>query len=794
MRTQARAGAIVGGTSAIHNDIYDPPAEREFEYGGLRRWDAELVRSALASIESSLTIEYHGFEDLEDMPLPHYYVATNVLDGLGIPHNPRGTGSVGKTGLSAGWRYYRRGSNGPGLPGDDRFTSYRDVVWKWNSSEAIHDPTSGSVTVLAEALGVRVLFDDQGTAEGVEWRNAAGAHHEAWATRGVLLAAGAIGTPKVLMLSGIGDPFELQRLAVPLRVANREVGYGLSDHLAAFSWFVVKGEGLGDMTDPDLCINREWLNIFFNLTGPSVGDGGVDAEVRFFAGCNISRKTVDFGVEAVLLHPESTGRVFLPSARPEAMPVAEFPELWDRDVERLVEIYGKLADALPGMSLADFGEPGEDFSKAVRRGAYLYQHLCCSARAAPHGKPGVCDEDLQVRGAPGLFIADASALPFTPSSHTSAGALLVGELAARSAWAAAAAREPSRRAAALRRGQSTSVRAELLARQAFTQGLQLRKEPAPRVLLSRETAVADGVEVSMPLMALGTGTMQLGRVAGAVATFLEHGGRHVDTAVMYDNYAETHAGLVASGLPADVLNSVVFTWKVMPFGRDYVRREVHTAIKRLGLQRLDIALLHWPGDVTNGKLLHGYPLPECVELLQDAATGAVFHSWHACRLLSYEALLEEQALGRIAGVGVSNFALRHLDELAAAGFKAPAVHQMELNPILVDSALLQRCTEDGTQIQGYGLLGSKQSASGVLRNAGFRKVAEQVNKSVAQILLRWAVTMEVCAVAGGSTDEHIIENLDVFDFAFTQAQLDFFGSLNASASWRNYPPDPQLIL
>jgi len=298
--------------------------------------------------------------------------------------------------------------------------------------------------------------------------------------------------------------------------------------------------------------------------------------------------------------------------------------------------------------------------------------------------------------------------------------------------------------------------------------------------------------VMLPLAGLGTGTLPQERITGAVATFIRRGGRHLDTAVMYDNYAELRAGVVASGL--EDRSSLVVTWKVMPLGRDYVNKAVDTALKELGVESLDLALLHWPGDITSGKLMHGKPIPDCVSKESDPASGGAVHSWQACRRESYAALLEERKAGRIRAVGVSNFAAKHLDDFASEGLEPPAVHQMEIHPLWHDDDMLVRARRDGTIIQGYGCLGGKHTGATLLRNEGFRKISLQTNKSPAQVLLRWAVQRGASVIAGGSSEKHIGDNLDIFDFELNPTQMDFMDSIDPDAMKRMYGPAPEEIL
>lgn len=695
LRKRVAAGKMVGGSSMVHGDVYDRPPVREFEYYGLRSWDHATVAAAFSRVEADLNLTWVGESELNDVPDPQWYIIDKLMSNLPLEHHSRGNVDGRKGGLAAGWTMFR--SCPPNRSACRRHTSYSDLVPVWNTSAGPGGSGGGHprLTVISEALVTRVLLEG-GEAAGAEVR-LHGELHEVYARRAVVLAAGAIGTPKILTLSGIGDPYELQRLGVPVQVANREVGQGLADHLAMFTWFMVAG-GEELELDSKVCKDRELFNTFFNLTGaPTGGDGRVDAEVRFFTGCNMTRKTVDFGVEAVLLRPRSRGRVVVPSANPEVMPLVEYPPLWESDFEQLEAIYKRVADAL-GVSPEEFASDpgskgGRTLAETVRSEAYLYQHFCCSARAAPEGQPGACGEDLAVRGVGRLYVADTSALPFPPSAHTSSSALLMGELAAASALALAARSLPERAA----------VRAEEPQQKALLLAAEPRRAAALQVptlqLLSSSGGAAE-VPLAMPVVGLGTGTLAASRTTAAVAAFLRLGGRHLDTAAMYDNYAEVRSGIEASGLTN--LSEVVVTWKLMPLGRKYVRNAVAAALRGLGLNKVHIALLHWPGDVASGKLMQGMPLPSCVSV-EDGSHDSVLHSWRACRHESYAALAEERAAGRVLSIGVSNFAAKHLDEMMEAGHGPPAVHQMELHPMWHDDELLARHEPEASRHAGASL-------------------------------------------------------------------------------------------
>lgn len=210
------------------------------------------------------------------------------------------------------------------------------------------------------------------------------------------------------------------------------------------------------------------------------------------------------------------------------------------------------------------------------------------------------------------------------------------------------------------------------------------------------------------------------------------------------------------------------------------------AIIGLGVPYLSVALLHWPGDTAAGKLLRGSPLPACA-----VADDSV--SWQRCRQESYAALEMEREAGRVKAVGVSNFALRHLDELAKLGSSVPSVHQLELHPSWRDDALLERAANDGTKVQAYGCLGGAHTGAVMLRQEGFQKIATRHNATSAQVLLRWAAQLGASVVTGGSSAAHIAENLRIFDFELTEQDMLFMSSMPAEAMNKMYGPLPDEI-
>eukprot|EP00929_Paragymnodinium_shiwhaense_P019959 TRINITY_DN13440_c0_g1_i1.p1 TRINITY_DN13440_c0_g1~~TRINITY_DN13440_c0_g1_i1.p1 ORF type:complete len:908 (-),score=176.21 TRINITY_DN13440_c0_g1_i1:470-3193(-) len=800
-------GKGLGGSSQVHGDVYNRQPLREWEYLGYPEWSEQRVRDAYTKIEADMHLSWLGDNSLDDVPDPQYMVLEKMISKLPVRYyipkyksGPAMTDPAGG-GAATGWWFYRTCTGDGADRKCRRHTSYSDLVAGRNGS-------TNAVETLPDSLVTRVLFDDdEQEAVGVEVLRH-GRRHEAYASRAVILAAGALGTPKILMLSGIGDPYELQRLGIDVRVANREVGQGLEDHLATGTWFMMSADKetmLDQWAKGPECEDKERFNVFFNISGQQGGDGPVEAELRFLTGCNLTREpmpTVDFFIESVLLHPESRGRVVLTSPNPQALPTIEFPPIWEKDFTRLEQLLTRVAEAMELQPDDMAASSGFSLHESVRRDSYLYQHMCCSSRAAPLGQPGVCDMDLRVRGVGGLYVADASGLPTLPSAHTSSAVLLAAELAARHA----AFHAPLRRTLkTFQDGSAHHGRAALFSNEVQEaaaariptveipyyqhKDMQVGNETAADVLGGGRSSRAGSTTVSQ--IALGTGTIAEQRVAGAVTDFLREGGRHLDLAQMYDNYASVRAGMEASGLGQ--AEHVALSWKVMPLGAAHIQQAVAEALKELKRERLDVAMLHWPGDISTGKLLRGAPLPPCATRLPE---GNV--SWMRCRLDSYMALMKERDAGRVGAVGVSNFAVKHLDDLQQAGLPAPAIHQLEMHPFWIDVAVLERSAQDGTPVMAYGCLGGAHTGATLLRGIGFKKIAqaasERAKRTVtpAQVLLRWGVQQGAVVVTGGSSEAHIKQNLQIFDFDLIVPEMEFMGSPGELV--KSYGPHPEEIL
>lgn len=249
---------------------------------------------------------------------------------------------------------------------------------------------------------------------------------------------------------------------------------------------------------------------------------------------------------------------------------------------------------------------------------------------------------------------------------------------------------------------------------------------------------------SIPMVGLGTFDM-LGRPGvGAVAGALRAGYRMVDTATRYSNERSVGLGLRESGVPRD---EVVVQTKLGggDQGFDEAINAAKDSARRLGVDHIDVYLIHWP----------------CPSL------GRTVDSWKALLTLADE--------GFIRTAGVSNFKQHHLQMLYDETGRWPALNQIQCSPALARTELREFMTEKGIHAQAWHPTGRKE---GMLGEAVVIRLARKYGKSPTQIALRWAVQHGVSVVPKSSHLGRQRENADVFDFHFDAEDLAALAALD----------------
>ena len=245
----------------------------------------------------------------------------------------------------------------------------------------------------------------------------------------------------------------------------------------------------------------------------------------------------------------------------------------------------------------------------------------------------------------------------------------------------------------------------------------------------------------VPSVGLGTYRLTGDTCARAVKRALALGYRHVDTAQMYGNEAEVGRGIEGSGLDR---GGIFLTTKVWPsdFAHDRVISKTHESLRKLGTDYVDLLLMHWPGD--------GVPLGETLG-----------------------AMRELQVEGSVLHVGVSNFSPSLVEE--ATGHAEIFCNQVQYHPYRSQDALV-----DQSQMMDYLLTAyTPLSRGGVQDDATLGEIGEAHGKTATQVALRWLVQQDnVSAIPKATGEEHLGENLDVFDFELSEEEMDRVFSLS----------------
>jgi len=241
--------------------------------------------------------------------------------------------------------------------------------------------------------------------------------------------------------------------------------------------------------------------------------------------------------------------------------------------------------------------------------------------------------------------------------------------------------------------------------------------------------LADGNQ--LPMLGLGVWQVPDGATTeNAVRFALELGYRHIDTAQAYGNEESVGRGLRESGVARD---EVFITTKFHPGPRDPAA-EAEQSLKRLGVDHVDLYIVHWP---------------------QGGPTWA----WPGM-----ERALE---LGHTRSIGVSNFNVRELEALLAVASVPPVVNQVQFSPFKYRRALLEACQERNVALEAYSPLGTGRNLS----NRTVKRVAQRVGRTPAQVLLRWCLQHELPAIAKSTHRERIEENLRIFDFSLSNEDM-----------------------
>lgn len=257
----------------------------------------------------------------------------------------------------------------------------------------------------------------------------------------------------------------------------------------------------------------------------------------------------------------------------------------------------------------------------------------------------------------------------------------------------------------------------------------------------------------MPLLGLGvykaTGENE---AENAIIAAADAGYRLIDTASVYKNEENVGRGIMKCGVPRKDLFITTKVWNTAQRLGD-IQGAFERSLDRLKLDYVDLYLIHWP-------------VP-------------------GCYLSTWKELEEIQKSDRALSIGVSNFEIRHLEELAKVSDVVPAVNQIECHPLCYPKELIEYCQDHGIQVQAYAPL----ARGAYLDNDVLCVLGTKYGRTPAQIGLRWAVQKGISVIPKSSNPERIISNGNIFDFVIEQEDMDILDTLNENYHSASIPED-----
>lgn len=258
---------------------------------------------------------------------------------------------------------------------------------------------------------------------------------------------------------------------------------------------------------------------------------------------------------------------------------------------------------------------------------------------------------------------------------------------------------------------------------------------------------------TIPQLGLGVWQTPSDVAVNAVKTAIAAGYRHIDTAAIYGNEEGVGEGIRAAGVPKDPIFVTTKVWNADQ-GFDATLKAATTSLKRLGLDHVDLYLIHWPAPQKN----------------------LYVETWRALIRLKEE--------GKARSIGVSNFAVEHLDRIIGETGVRPVLNQIELHPRFQQSALRKAHADRGIATQSWSPLGQGT----LLADPAIASIAAKHGRTPAQVIIRWHIDNGLIVIPKSVTPSRIVQNFDVFGFALDAEDMADIAKLDAPDG--RIGPDP----
>lgn len=259
--------------------------------------------------------------------------------------------------------------------------------------------------------------------------------------------------------------------------------------------------------------------------------------------------------------------------------------------------------------------------------------------------------------------------------------------------------------------------------------------------------------VKMPQLGFGVFKVKNGNeTVESVKKAVEVGYRAIDTAAIYENEEGVGQAIRECGVPREELFITSKVWNTEQ-GYDKTLKAFEDSLNRLGLEYLDLYLIHWPGK------------------------DKYLETWRALEKLYKD--------GKVKSIGVSNFHIHHLENLLANSEVKPVVNQIELHPLLTQVEIRDYCAKHEIKVESWSPLGR----GNLLEEPTINHIAKKHGKSPAQVLIRWHLQHDLVVIPKSITPSRIKENAEVFDFSLSLNEMNQIDALNKNERFGSNPDE-----
>ncbi|WP_144528588.1 aldo/keto reductase [Peribacillus simplex] len=259
--------------------------------------------------------------------------------------------------------------------------------------------------------------------------------------------------------------------------------------------------------------------------------------------------------------------------------------------------------------------------------------------------------------------------------------------------------------------------------------------------------------VKMPQLGFGVFKVKNGNeTVESVKKAIEVGYRAIDTAAIYENEEGVGQAIRECGVPREELFITSKVWNTEQ-GYETTLQAFDDSLNRLGLEYLDLYLIHWPGK------------------------DKYLETWRALEKLYKD--------GKVKSIGVSNFHVHHLENLLANSEVKPAVNQIELHPLLTQVEIRDYCAKHEIKVESWSPLGR----GNLLEEPTINHIAKKHGKSSAQVLIRWHLQNDLVVIPKSITPSRIEENAEVFDFSLSLNEMNQIDALNKNERFGSNPDE-----